>query len=271
MSTDNETLVQMIQSGDREAVLPLWKGVERYVQKRANRVANVLNGRCGVTEEDLVQCGFEAMMKAVNSYKPDRGAKFVTYLGFYLKTAFAEAAGYRTQTGEAFQRFASLDMPLSDEPDADTLREIIEDPAATEDFEEAERRIWIEQLKAVVEEALSDLPEEESEAVRRHTMNGEPLREIAKSRNVSESEIQSREKRAIRKLRKPKYAKELEKYVDDNISSYAGTGFQSFLKHGRQPEYQAIRRDQLREHREKQLLREEQNRKNRNGQRGGRK
>ena len=88
MSTDNETLVQMIQSGDREAVLPLWKGVERYVQKRANRVANVLNGRCGVTEEDLVQCGFEAMMKAVNSYKPDKGAKFITYLEFHLKNAF---------------------------------------------------------------------------------------------------------------------------------------------------------------------------------------
>ena len=263
MSTDNETLVQMIQSGDREAVLPLWKGVERYVQKRANRVANVLNGRCGVTEEDLVQCGFEAMMKAVNSYKPDRGAKFVTYLGFYLKTAFAEAAGYRTQAGEAFQRFASLDMPLSDEPDADTLREIIEDPAAAEDFEDAEQKIWNEQLRAAIEKALADLPDEESEAVRRHTMNGETLETIAQTSSVSEREIENREKRAIRKLRKPKYAKELAQYADERISPYGGTGFVSFEKHGRQPEYLAIKRERLMEARERQLIREEQKKKER--------
>ena len=108
----NEKLVMLIQDGHTEAVFPLWQQVEQFVRKSANRWSYAWRGR-GISSDDLYQSGFIAMMEAVETFNQDK-AKFLTWLGYYLKTAFSDALGIRTKRDnlDPINYAASLDAPL---------------------------------------------------------------------------------------------------------------------------------------------------------------
>ena len=88
----NEELAVMIQNGQTEAILPLWEQVERFVAKQANKWEQAWTTR-RVEFEDLYQSGFIAMMKAARTYDPDKDVKFLTWMDYYIKTAFSYVAG----------------------------------------------------------------------------------------------------------------------------------------------------------------------------------
>lgn len=73
----NEELAALIQAGERERIPELWAQVEKYVWKQANRRALSLEGYGGVTEEDLYQSGFLALLDAVESYDHAAGMSFI--------------------------------------------------------------------------------------------------------------------------------------------------------------------------------------------------
>lgn len=157
----NEELVAAIQAGERDKLPELWTQVERLVALLANRRLTQCGQLGGVEFDDLYNAGYLALIQAVDTYAPDRGAKFTTYFANALKTAFAEASGYRThkQANDPLHRADSLDCPLDQEgADGDTLAALVADPR--NGMEEAEERIWREQLHAAMEEALEKLPPE---------------------------------------------------------------------------------------------------------------
>lgn len=54
-------------------------------------------GRGRVAFDDLYQTGFLATLEAVRTFNPEKGVRFVTWLGTRLRTPFLAAEGYRTK------------------------------------------------------------------------------------------------------------------------------------------------------------------------------
>jgi len=154
----NEELAVLAQGGDRESLMTLWSQVNRLVWKNANRWAAF--GRGGATVEDLVQAGFIALLRTVDSFDP-RKAKFSTHLYTYLRAEFTEATGQRsTRTQrDPLHSAVSLDTPLvdadNDEWGSIELCDAIIDPTAEDAFLDVEH----EELCSAVRAAVDALPE----------------------------------------------------------------------------------------------------------------
>lgn len=112
--------------------------------------------------DDLYQTGYLAMVAAVESYRSESGA-FSTWFMFYLKTAFAEATGYRTKYGrcEPLNTATSLDRPIQpDEPGGGNLAEFVSDGKAEAAIAGVEQSVYHKQLHEAMEAAIGELPPE---------------------------------------------------------------------------------------------------------------
>lgn len=251
----NEELVAAIQSGAKEYTVELWGQMLDLVKWKANRImaALELQGNCrGVDFEDLIQTGFVAMMDAVYTYKPQNGA-FSTWLMFYLQSAFAEITGYRTKRSreDPINTATSLDLPISDSPDAPLLHESIPDPYSLDAFDSAEDKIWQEQLHEALEDVLSELPAKSNKVLRLRYYQNQTLAEVGGAFNVGTEMARQLELKALRELKKPHNANRLRPFLDFN--AYSGTGLSSFRATGMTVQERFLIRQEEHEHRKNNI------------------
>ena len=230
----NEELVSEIQAGAVELMGQLWDQVEGLVKWKAKRIMTVLEG-CpgrGVEFEDLYQSGYLAMVAAVDTYDPAAGGAFSSWLMYHLKTAFAEATGYRTQKSrkEPLNNYLSLDTPLSDDVDSDDLMDVVADPAGLQWRESLEDAIWYKELQEVIEAALATIPEKYRDILRLRYWESMTLDEIGQLRGISQERVRQMENKCMRILKRPQTACQLYAFYDYNF--YIGTGLSSFLYDG---------------------------------------
>lgn len=220
----NEELVAMIQAGERDRMPQLWSQVERFVAKRANHImtmyaAGYMANSGGVEFDDLYNSGYLALVAAVDTYKPDKGMKFISWFAFFVKTAFGNAGGWMSQKNDALQRAVSLDAPIDGEDDSDPLAQIVEDTGAAQEIQAVEDKIFTEQLHAALERALQHLPDAEVEAIRGKYFCGR--------------ELSSVEKRAERRgLSRLSAHASLRQYIELHTPYYLRVGVQSFQNSG---------------------------------------
>lgn len=219
----NEELVAKIQAGAVEGMVRLWEQIEKLVKWKATRVINALAGRGGVEFDDLYQCGYLAMVAAVDSYSPEKG-KFSAWFVLHLKTAFAEVTGYRTQAGrnDPLNTAVSLDMPLSD--DGALFGDLIPDKQAADTLAAVEEREFQEQLKATMEDVLSDVPEQHRDVLRLRYWDNMTLEAAGERQGISRNQVRQLESKAIRTLRRPENKKRLLPFYDFNVYSGASLG-----------------------------------------------
>lgn len=240
----NEELAARIQAGERELIPELWEQVRRFVWMKARSRYLLTDGYGGVEVEDLAQSGFLALLEAVEDFKPEGEYKFLTYLGNHLKNAFAEAGGYRKRTWNPLDNCASLDTPLGDDPNGDTLLDLQADPA--DPYESIERKIWLEDLRNALNLALQDLPEPERDTLRRHYLVGETLRDICESKGTWIETVRQWEKRGLRTIRRKKKRYGLEQFIEERTPYYAKVGRDSFIAtHTSAVELAVLKRDGL--------------------------
>lgn len=208
----NEELVAAIQSGNTEKMAELWDQVAGLVRRRAWRVWAAVNDSgvsSGVEFEDLYQCGYIALVAAVERYTPGKGA-FSTCFVNALKTVFAEATDFRTKKRmlDPLHRAVSLDMPVG-EDETTSLSEIISDPTAeamiSRVAEMEERRQCCEALSALV----SELPSREREIITQRYYQNKSIPETAETIGITAKEAQRLENNAIRYFRHPARAKKI--------------------------------------------------------------
>lgn len=147
----NEELVTRIQAGERRLLPDLWDQVEGLVKWQAHRTMagmREMAACCGVEFDDLYQSGYLALVKAVDTYKDDVDMTFAGWLIFYLRTAFAEATGFRTekQRRDPLRFSISLNAPVKDE-DGATVEDLQADPQSGMGFENVEQGIYIHGLR----------------------------------------------------------------------------------------------------------------------------
>ena len=214
----NEELVIQIQDGNSELILDLWENVKKLITKKAIDQYNRMNGTDGNEIEDFIQQAYFAFIYAIEHFDRNSGFKFTTYLTDPLRNAFREASGYRTSKRDPINNCLSLDLPLDDTDDSDTLLSSIEDPS--NQIENIEENIWLQQLKTILIKALEILPEDQRKIIEDRYFKSKTIEEIAQELNIPGNKVRASERNAYDSLFKNRKKTGIEQFVDDNTNYY---------------------------------------------------
>lgn len=154
---------------DNRGLIGTWK-------RHYARLCNVM-----CAPEDLEQAGFIGLSDAAKTWDPARGA-WSTWASFHIRGAMIEALGLRRKQ----LKTVSLDMPLSEDSDADTLAELVADdsiPPASEALE-------LEAIEQAIHDAVAAIG---STAARRAIecvyLKGMNRREAAEEMQIPETSL----------------------------------------------------------------------------------
>lgn len=226
----NEELAINIKNGESGNISALWEQVRNFVAQQANRLVFGLNGRYGVTVDDLINTGFIAMCAACKTYNHDKGS-FLNWLSYYLKTAFAEACGYRTSRRDAMELSDSLDRPLdTSDSDSNTLADLVPDPV--DHYGVIDDAIYNSGLHVRLDAVIDTLPPAGAEVIRAIYWNGETTERLSKHMGISENSIRTTKDECIQKLRRAarytEAGKQLCAYIERNTPYYTHVGTRQF-------------------------------------------
>lgn len=157
----NEEMTEAIQAGHHEYIPDLWKRCQKIIYRKAVRF-KALHENCKQEIEDLVQCGYFAMITAIKYYEPNKDIKFLTYLNKPLLREFLRASGWLTTKRDLIDYAVSLDAPI-DEDGETTLADIIPD---TEGGENVIDKLHHEAAIDTINKALSKLPKRKAALLR---------------------------------------------------------------------------------------------------------
>lgn len=222
----NEELATRIQAGERDLLPQLWEQVRRFVYKKAKQRFVLSDGKGSVDVDDLAQSGFFALVKAVEDFQPEGEYKFTTYLTYHLKNEFAEVCGYKTSKRDPLLDCTSLDTPLGDDSDSDTLLDLQPDPI--DQIGDTERRIWLEQLRETMSKAISNLPQEQQAALACRYWKGLTMEETGAALGVNRTQANQYERKALNTLAKNKHRNGLSQFVEERTLYYTHVGIAAF-------------------------------------------
>ena len=226
----NEEMAVQICMGETELIGPLWNSVERFVRRQAIRVARELGGQYGVDAEDLYQCGYFAMLAALETFSGE--CSFIGWLAFYLKTAFAEATGYRTQRdrNDPMRNAVSLSTPIGSDGEEGTLEDVIEDPGGVAILESVEERLWRHQLREALTSVLGELPKDQSAVLKQRYFSNRTISATSEALGIDPAEVRKLEAHGLKALRHYKLAKKIRPFYD--FDYYGGSGLGSYRSSG---------------------------------------
>lgn len=152
----------------------------------------------GIGLEDLISIGTIGLIKAVETFRPDKNIKFATYASRCIENEILmflrKASQYR---GEI-----SIDEPLNVDWDGNEL--LLSDVLGTDDDIVSRGIEWESERESLLS-AVADLPEREREIMElRFGLHGKKemtQKEVADKIGISQSYISRLEKKIIRKLR----------------------------------------------------------------------
>lgn len=187
----NEDLAVHIQvTGDYEYICQLWERVYKLIRQTATRYKYGNQLPTVVDVEDFIQCGYFAMIKAVEAFNTSAGWKFNTYLGYYLKHVRRSLAGPVTPITEI-----SLNEPIAD--GGAELADIIPDETV-----ELDSNLEREEIGYIISDELNKLPSDEAYAIIEHWYHNASINDIAEALGITYTDVRRVINRGLRKLRK---------------------------------------------------------------------
>jgi len=214
----NEELALHIQSGERELYNPLWEQNMGLMHRLAHRYEG-LGRHYGLEYDDLLQCCYLALYRAVEAYQEEKGYKLTAYLAHSMRRVLRD---YTNIDGrEECPIMDSLNRPIEQEDaDAAELGELIPDPAASAAFEDAVEREYTRQLHDDLEACLEQIEPEPAQVIRLRYWKG-----------LSPSPSQKKmERKGMVQLRKCNVRWRLDKYREEILSHHwFQSGLSSFL------------------------------------------
>lgn len=150
-------------------------------------------------QEELISIGTLGLMKAVDSFDPEKGARFATYAGRCIENEIL--MHYRSRKKSAGEVFFEEPLEYDKDGNALTLMDFISDDVDLE--ESVEQAIQQKQLYTYLQELLTD--RERTVLARRYGLLGylpQTQREVADAMGISRSYVSRIEKRALLRLRR---------------------------------------------------------------------
>ena len=137
-SITNEELATAAQDGNMEVMPLLWEKNEKLIKLIMFRNLRGRKLPAGTDEEDVLQCGYFALLAAVKAYKPGE-YKFTSYLNYSIQNAVNEAIHGKSRRQNVY-REVSFNQPVGESEGEDTeLWDMIKDEAAERNiFEDIE-------------------------------------------------------------------------------------------------------------------------------------
>lgn len=185
----NEELAELIQRTDsKSAKAELWEHNKGMIYRLARSYYR-LNG--SQTLEDLIQYGYFALLKAVKSYKREKGYKFTSYLPYSFQCVMRDVDT---------SSYISLDVAISNDGEKErTIADTIPDNSALEELEHA---INITADRQAIYNALERLSQRHMEIILAYYFKGHTLKQIASSMGVTYQRVSVLQREALSKLRK---------------------------------------------------------------------
>lgn len=259
----NNMLAQLARQGNSAALTQLWE-INRPVIRTMfwrwySRNQSVAES-AGVTLEDLDQESYFAVKEAAEYHNPEKGA-FLTALQYFVQHRIQKAIlqgrgryvvtedGRRVRvSAEPLDSAQSLDEPVPwDDAGEVTRADVTPDPAAAQAFEDAEQNSYRQELRAVLDKALSLLPDRQRNVIAWRFYEGLTLQQAAALDGVTKERIRAIEDAALRALRQNQ---ELCRFYGEDLLSraYQGTGFGAW-KSGGSVQERLVERQEERERR----------------------
>lgn len=244
----NAALAALAAAGNSFALGQLWEVNKGFVRRQLwqwYEKNKPVADSAGLSFDDLVQEGYFAVDYAAKHYNEEQGS-FTTYLSYALlkqirtATCGEHARVVATEDGRRvavsanpLNECSSLDVRL-DEADegSSTKGETIEDPAATQAFQQAEDSVYTKELHTALETAMTQhLTEREADVLRRRYYDGQTLQTIGEELGVRGERVRIIEGKAIRKM---KGLSSIQRWHDDVITTRAwhGTGWNAWNRYG---------------------------------------
>ena len=152
----------------------------------------------GIGIEDLVSIGTIGLIKAVNTFNPEKNIKFATYASRCIENEILMFLRKSSQ----YRNDLSIDEPLNTDYDGNEL--LLSDVLGTDD-DVVNKGIETEAEREILRGAVSELCDREREIMemRFGLINGKEMtqKEVADTIGISQSYISRLEKRIIKKLR----------------------------------------------------------------------
>ena len=187
-------LLEKCRAGDENARNEL---IEHNLRLVAHIVKKYYN--TGADQDDMISIGTIGLIKAVSTFKNDKGIRLATYASRCIENEILMY--FRNQKKSAQDVFISDPIDTDKDGNALTLIDVIAD--GTDIAEEIDTKIKLERLRLIMPVCLD---KREAEIIKlRYGIGGcEELtqREIAKKLNISRSYVSRIEKSALEKLRK---------------------------------------------------------------------
>lgn len=187
-------LLSLKEQGDTTAKNQL---IEHNLRLVAHIVKKYYSANC--EQDDLISIGTIGLIKAVNTFKPDKKIRLATYAARCIENEILMY--FRNLKKSSQDVYISEPIDTDKNGNALTFIDIIADESNVED--EIDTKLKIEKLRNVFEKTLD---KREIEIVNmRYGLNGESeltQREIAKKLNISRSYVSRIETAALEKLKK---------------------------------------------------------------------
>lgn len=160
----NEELATRIKAGERELLPQLWGQCKKVITLLAIKYRGVMERHAFVDMDDFIQCGYFALLNAVNVYDPAKRFKFSSYLNFsYKRQIYSMFGNVREGDKRIFPLPAtSLNVMIENDGHETELLEMLEDENSSRFTEDYERN----ELREIVAAAVNELPERERFVIR---------------------------------------------------------------------------------------------------------
>lgn len=161
----NEELAVRIKAGRRDLLPLLWAKNRRSIYLMAVKYRTIIRQHAFVDLEDFLQCGYFALVDALEAYNPAKGWKLSAYLNFaYKRQVYAMFGNAREGDAYIFPSApSSLNVPIENKDGHETeVMDLLEDENAGRLEEDCEK----EELRRIVRAAVDKLPKRERFVIR---------------------------------------------------------------------------------------------------------
>ena len=175
----DEELVVLCKYGNNEYYVVLWEQVLRFVHYKIHQFLRGKKEINSMTHDDLLQESYFGFIEAINSFNSADGT-FKALLSKILHNKIINAAfnypgasGAKMSVVKPLNNALSLDVPLTDDVDSSAWVDTV--PDDIDCIEEFLHELWIAELHAALEKALSHIDQDQAAALWRRYSADTPL------------------------------------------------------------------------------------------------
>lgn len=209
----NENLVQLIKQGNKQYYATLWEQTSRLIYKLIYKHAGKRKLPNDIDFDDILQCGYFAMVNAVKAYNAEKDLKFNTYLEFQVMNAIQLTIDRGQRKGintPRLQEYSYNRTVSNSEGEEVEIIDLMPDKQSPKIYEGAE----LTDLQERVWQAVAELPNKLQDIITRYYFKGENLPTLAEKLDISVETVRQRKRQGLRLLQQNRALKQL--YNDYN-------------------------------------------------------